>query len=162
MPQTPSHTARLLADIGGTNARFAWQATPGAPITDVQVLPGAQYPTLQAALHAYLDGLGRGAPAAVAIAIANPITGDQVRMTNHDWAFSQSAVKAEFGLRTLRMLNDFTALALALPDLPAAELRQVGGSAAVLTVAAKPGSRKVCVRVVDLFGFEAEVVETIN
>jgi glucokinase len=135
MPQTPSHTARLLADIGGTNARFAWQATPGAPITDVQVLPGAQYPTLQAALHAYLDGLGRGAPAAVAIAIANPITGDQVRMTNHDWAFSQSAVKAEFGLRTLRMLNDFTALALALPDLPAAELRQVGGSAAVPGVA---------------------------
>lgn len=135
MPQIPSHTARLLADIGGTNARFAWQATPGAPITDVQVLPGAQYPTLQAALHAYLDGLGRGAPAAVAIAIANPITGDQVRMTNHDWAFSQSAVKAEFGLRTLRMLNDFTALALALPDLPAAELRQVGGSAAVPGVA---------------------------
>lgn len=135
MSLTPSDTARLLADIGGTNARFAWQAAPGAPITDVQVLPGAQYPTLQAAMHAYLDGLGRGAPAAVAIAIANPITGDQVRMTNHDWAFSQSAVKAEFGLRTLRLLNDFTALALALPDLPAAELRQVGGGAAVPGVA---------------------------
>lgn len=135
MPQTPSDTARLLADIGGTNARFAWQAAPGAPITDVQVLPGAHYPTLQAAMHAYLDGLGRGAPAAVAIAIANPITGDMVRMTNHDWAFSQSAVKAEFGLRTLRLLNDFTALALALPDLPAAELRQVGGGEAVPGVA---------------------------
>lgn len=135
MSLTPSDTARLLADIGGTNARFAWQAAPGAPITDVQVLPGAHYPTLQAAMHAYLDGLGRGAPAAVAIAIANPITGDQVRMTNHDWAFSQSAVKAEFGLRTLRLLNDFTALALALPDLPAAELRQVGGGEAVPGVA---------------------------
>ena len=135
MPQTPPDTARLLADIGGTNARFAWQAAPGAPITDVQVLPGAHYPTLQAAMHAYLDGLGRGAPAAVAIAIANPITGDMVRMTNHDWAFSQSAVKAEFGLRTLRLLNDFTALALALPDLPAAELRQVGGGEAVPGVA---------------------------
>lgn len=135
MSMTPSDTARLLADIGGTNARFAWQAAPGAPISDVQVLPGAQYPTLQAAMHAYLDGLGRGAPAAVAIAIANPITGDMVRMTNHDWAFSQSAVKAEFGLRTLRLLNDFTALALALPDLPAAELRQVGGGEAVPGVA---------------------------
>jgi glucokinase len=135
MPQISPDTARLLADIGGTNARFAWQAAPGAPITDVQVLPGAQYPTLQAAMRAYLDGLGRGAPAAVAIAIANPITGDQVRMTNHDWAFSQTAVKAEFGLRTLRLLNDFTALALALPDLPAAELRQVGGGAAVPGVA---------------------------
>lgn len=135
MSMTPSDTARLLADIGGTNARFAWQAAPGAPISDVQVLPGAQYPTLQAAMRAYLDGLGRGAPAAVAIAIANPITGDMVRMTNHDWAFSQSAVKAEFGLRTLRLLNDFTALALALPDLPVAELRQVGGGEAVPGVA---------------------------
>ncbi|MGM9427011.1 glucokinase [Hydrogenophaga sp. MI9] len=135
MADSTVSTSRLLADIGGTNARFAWQAAPGAAITDVRVLPGAQYPTLQAAMHAYLDGLGRGAPASVAIAIANPITGDLVRMTNHDWAFSQSAVKAEFGLRNLRLLNDFTALALALPDLPAAELRRVGGGEAVPGVA---------------------------
>ena len=135
MAESTASTSRLLADIGGTNARFAWQNAAGAPITDVRVLPGAQYPTLQAAMHAYLDGLGRGAPASVAIAIANPITGDMVRMTNHDWAFSQSAVKAEFGLRNLRLLNDFTALALALPDLPADELRQVGGGEAVPGVA---------------------------
>lgn len=126
---------RLLADVGGTNARFAWQAAPGAPIADVRVLPGADHPTLQAAMHAYIEGLGKGRPRAAAIAIANPITGDQVRMTNHDWAFSQSAMKAEFGLHTLRLLNDFTALALALPDLPAAELRQLGGGAAVPGVA---------------------------
>lgn len=126
---------RLLADVGGTNARFAWQDAPGAPITDVQVLPGAGYPTLQAAMHAYVDGLGKGPPKTAAIAIANPITGDMVRMTNHDWAFSQSAVKAEFGLHTLRLLNDFTALALALPDIPATELRQLGGAAAVPGVA---------------------------
>lgn len=122
-----SETARLLADVGGTNARFAWQASAGAPLTDVRVLPGADFPTLQAAMHAYLEGLGRGRPALAAIAIANPITGDQVRMTNHHWAFSQAAVKAEFDLTHLRLLNDFTALALALPDLPASELRQIGG-----------------------------------
>ncbi len=122
---------RLLADVGGTNARFACQASAGAPITDVRVLPCAEHPTLQAAMHAYLDGLGQGRPQAAAIAIANPITGDEVRMTNHHWAFSQSAVKAEFGLQNLQLLNDFTALALALPVLPADELRQVGGGAAV-------------------------------
>lgn len=130
MPEnTPDH-ARLLADIGGTNARFAWQAASGAPLTDVRVLPVADYPTLQAAIHNYLDGLGRGVPAAVAIAIANPITGDQIRMTNHDWSFSQAAVQAEFGFSTWRLLNDFTALALALPDLADADLRQVGGTVA--------------------------------
>lgn len=122
---------RLLADVGGTNARFAWQASAGAPIADVRVLPCAEHPTLQAAMHAYLDGLNQGRPQAAAIAIANPITGDEVRMTNHHWVFSQSAVKAEFGLQTLQLLNDFTALALALPVLPADELRQVGGAAAV-------------------------------
>ena len=122
-----SLSPRLLADVGGTNARFAWQAGAGAPVTDVRVLPGADFPTLQAAMHAYLEGLGRGRPALAAVAIANPITGDQVRMTNHHWAFSQAAVKAEFGLTHLRLLNDFTALALALPDLPANELRQIGG-----------------------------------
>lgn len=122
---------RLLADVGGTNARFAWQASAGAPISDVRVLPCADYPTLPAAMHAYLDGLNQGRPLAAAIAIANPITGDEVRMTNHHWVFSQSAVKAEFGLQTLQLLNDFTALALALPVLPADELRQVGGTTAV-------------------------------
>ena len=119
---TSANSARLLADVGGTNARFAWATDQGAPIEHVKVLPCAEYPTLQAAMHAYLDGLaplGLGQPAHAAIAIANPITGDQVTMTNHHWSFSQAAVKAEFGLRNLRLLNDFTALALALPDLPA-------------------------------------------
>jgi glucokinase len=125
-----SETGRLLADVGGTNARFAWQAHEGAPVSDVHVLPVADFPTLQAAMHAYLEGPGRGRPAMAAIAIANPITGDQIRMTNHHWAFSQAAVKAEFGLSHLRLLNDFTALALALPDLPASELHQVGGGVA--------------------------------
>lgn len=127
-PATPS--ARLLADVGGTNARFAWAAGPGAPITDVRVLPCADHARLQDAIRVYLDGLGRGVPELVAIAIANPITGDQVRMTNHVWQFSQTAVKAEFGFKHWRLLNDFTALALALPDLSAHELRQVGGGVA--------------------------------
>lgn len=123
--------ARLLADVGGTNARFAWQSGPGEPITDVRVLPCAEYATLQDAIRVYLNDLGHGTPDAVAIAIANPITGDQIRMTNHHWSFSQLAVKAEFGFNTLRMLNDFTALALALPDLPTQELRQIGGGSAM-------------------------------
>jgi glucokinase len=127
----PNTHARLLADVGGTNARFAWQEQALAPLTHVRVLPGADYPTLQAAMRAYIDSVGQGEPAEAAIAIANPITGDAVRMTNHHWAFSQSAVRAEFGLRRLRLLNDFTALALALPDLTSEQLRQLGGQSAV-------------------------------
>lgn len=131
MKPTAISNARLLADVGGTNARFAWQVHAHAPLTHVRVLPGADYPTLQAAMRAYIDTVEQGEPAEAAIAIANPITGDAVRMTNHHWAFSQAAVRAEFGLRRLRLLNDFTALALALPDLAPEQLRQVGGQVAL-------------------------------
>lgn len=127
---SPAPVARLLADVGGTHARFAWQAGSGLPLTDVQVLQCADFPTLQSAMQAYLQGLGRGAPPQAAIAIANPVWGDQVTMTNHHWSFSQAALRSAFGIETLHVLNDFTALALALPELPENELRQVGGGAA--------------------------------
>ncbi|MBL8348729.1 MAG: glucokinase [Burkholderiaceae bacterium] len=123
--------ARLLADVGGTNARFAWQPAAGAAIGDVIVLPCADHATLADAIATYLGRLGRGTPSECAIAIANPVTGDQVRMTNHHWAFSISALEAQCGFERLRVLNDFTALALALPSLPRDELRQVGGEAPV-------------------------------
>ena len=135
-PSTPASSdasstqGRLLADVGGTNARLAWQDGRGAPIEHIQVLPVADHASLQDAIRAYLGGLGRR-PAAAAIAMANPVTGDLVRMTNHHWSFSQAALRAELGLSTLRVLNDFTALALALPHLPAHELRAVGGGTAV-------------------------------
>lgn len=118
---------RLLGDVGGTNARFAWQAGSGAPITDQRVLATADFATLADAMRHYLEQIGRGNPAQAAIAIANPVVGDQVRMTNHHWSFSIAALQARFGLTRLRVLNDFTALALALPSLSADERRQVGG-----------------------------------
>ena len=129
MPSS-SRQGRLLADVGGTNARLAWQDGQGTPIEHIKVLPVAEHASLQAAIRVYLGGLGRQ-PAAAAIAMANPVTGDLVSMTNHDWSFSQAALRDELGLTTLRVLNDFTALALALPHLPAHELRQVGGGRAV-------------------------------
>jgi glucokinase len=123
-------TARLLADIGGTNARFAWQAAPGAPLDAVTVLPVEDYAQLQDALRHYLDTIAPGPVGVAAIAIASPVLGDRVRMTNHRWAFSQRELQADLGLQRLRVINDFTALALALPVLPAGHRRQVGGAAA--------------------------------
>jgi len=123
--------ARLLADIGGTNARFGWQRESGAPIDDITALPCADHASLRDAIGVYLGRLGRAAPSACAIAIANPIVGDRVRMTNRDWTFSIAELKASFAFERLQVLNDFTALALALPALRADDLRQVGGGPAV-------------------------------
>lgn len=127
--------ARLLADVGGTNARFAWQDARGAAIGDVMVLPCAEYASIAEAIAAYLGRLGRVAPRACAIAIANPVVGDLVEMTNHGWTFSRDALAARFGFERMTVLNDFTALALALPSLRADELRQVGGSRVVADAA---------------------------
>ncbi len=122
---------RLLADIGGTNARFAWQAGRDGPIEDQITLPCAQYVTVEAAIREYLGRIDRPTPLECAIAIANPVHGDRVQMTNHHWSFSISALRQSLGLQRLEVLNDFTALALALPGLAADEKRQVGGGHAL-------------------------------
>jgi glucokinase len=62
--------------------------------------------------------------------IANPITGDVVRMTNHHWSFSISGMQQQLGLARFNVINDFTALALALPSIPAGNLVQIGGQEA--------------------------------
>ena len=122
---------RWLGDIGGTNARFGWQAQPQAPITHVQVLLCAEHPTLVDAAHSYLRAQGLTAPACAAFGIATAVHSDQVAMTNHPWAFSIDQTRQALGLQRLLLLNDFTALALALPQLRPDQLRQVGpGSAA--------------------------------
>jgi len=125
----------LLADVGGTNARFALELAPGQ-IDMIEVLPCADYPSLAAALLAYLAsptvaGAGIGNIRHGAIAIANPVTSDFVRMTNHHWAFSIEALRTECGFETLAVVNDFTALARSLPLLSATQKHQVGGGAAV-------------------------------
>jgi glucokinase len=122
---------RLLGDIGGTNARFAWVAGPGQPPGASAVYPCDRFTSLEAAIEHYLNEHGRPAPRWAAIGIANPVTGDQVRMTNRDWAFSISDMKRRFGLDRLLVINDFTALALALPALQPGDLEQVGGGQVV-------------------------------
>ncbi len=131
MSAQPHDTAaRVLADIGGTNARFAWQAGPGHPVQAVLNLPCAEHGSLSDAVHSYLHRTQRAIPAAIAIAIANPVVGDRVAMTNHHWSFSIRELKAQLGLQRLLVVNDFTALALALPRLGPADRWQLGGGAA--------------------------------
>ena len=121
---------RLLGDVGGTNARFGWQSHEGAPLEHVHVLPCAEYADIALAMEAYLARTGVGAPAAACIGIANPVTGDQVSMTNHHWSFSIQALQKRLALQQLKVINDFTALALALLSLPDAQRVQIGGRSA--------------------------------
>ena len=124
---------RLIADIGGTNARFA--LIDGDERHDEVVLACADYPDVVSAIEHYLDSVGaaKGAarPIEGALAIAGPITGDLVHLTNHAWQFSAARTRQALGWRRLIMLNDFTALAMAIRHLPREEIEQIGGGQSV-------------------------------
>ncbi|RYF12896.1 MAG: glucokinase [Deltaproteobacteria bacterium] len=118
----------LVADIGGTNARFGTVAGPGAAVDDVRVLPVAGHASPAAAVRAYLQGqpAGRPAPQSAAFALATPITSDRIALTNGAWDFSRAHTQAELGLQTFLCINDFEAQALSLPKLTAAQVRAWG------------------------------------
>ena len=125
------HGARLLADIGGTNARFALETAPRR-FEHVATLSCGAHASLGAAIAAYLATPVMRAAGPIrhaALAIANPVDGDRVCMTNHHWSFSQAALRAELGLATLLVVNDFSALAMALPYLGDGQRVLVGGGA---------------------------------
>lgn len=123
---SPAPYPRLVADIGGTNVRFAIIESPGVPPAHLRALGCADHAGVEDALRAWQAQTGASIPEVAGFGIATPVTGDEVAMTNHPWRFSIGALRAALGLRRLTLVNDFTALALALPALGAADLRQVG------------------------------------
>lgn len=105
----------LVADIGGTNARFAMVADGDNRPLEPRNLAVADYPTIVDASRAYLEMVALGEPCQAAISVASPVTGDWLNMTNHCWGFSVGETREALGLSQLKVLNDYTALALALP-----------------------------------------------
>jgi glucokinase len=114
---------RLIADIGGTNARFALVDLHGLP-AEACTLPVAGFPGLVEAAQAYLAG--RRVEEAV-VAVATPVEGDAVSFTNAPWSFSVREVQARLDLVRFAVINDFVAQALAVPHLRPGEREQVGG-----------------------------------
>jgi glucokinase len=119
----------LLADIGGTNARFALDYGGGC-IERIATLACADHAEFVDAVRTYLEGFADVPVRHAVVAIANPVSGDAIKMTNHHWAFSIEASRRALGLETLLLVNDFAALAMAVPELDASQLDQVGGGAA--------------------------------
>jgi glucokinase len=117
----------LIGDIGATNARFALLQDGTA--TSIRVLPVASHASLHDAIHAYFEGLGRSGetrPRIAAVAVAGPVTGDFLSFTNHPWSFSISGLARDLDLDHLDVINDFVAVALAVPRIGSSNRRQVG------------------------------------
>lgn len=117
----------LVGDIGGTRARFGLVGRDGTigRIADGECRDHAGLPD---ALAAYLEGAGGGArPRRAAISVACPVLGDRVSLTNHPWSFSIEEIRRRFGFETLAVINDFSAVARAVPHLGDADRMQFGG-----------------------------------
>jgi glucokinase len=114
----------LIADIGGSTSRFGLAVCGGRP-QQVVVVSNATVATLEAAITQYLARAGVR-PAAAIFAVAGPINGDDVALTNRSWRFGVRNLAARFGFSRMRVINDFEALAWAVLGLDTAECRAIG------------------------------------
>jgi glucokinase len=126
-----SGAVSLVGDIGGTNARFALVDQGSLQPRDEQTVRCAQFPGLEQAIRAYLAQNGNPHIRQAALDVATGITGDFVHLTNGPWGFSIEQTRSSLGLDRLKVINDFTALALSVPTLTPHEIRQIGGGTAV-------------------------------
>jgi glucokinase len=124
----------LIGDIGGTNARFAISdpVTPG--FTRAMILQCDAYESAELAIEHYLREIDAPRPDALCLAAAGPVVDGMVRITNNHWRLETGKLKRDFHTQAVRLLNDFEAIAYALPCLDPSHLRSIG-----LPGAAAPG-----------------------
>ncbi len=117
--------AILIADIGGTNARFALVGDGPRDLRSVEVLACAEFEGIEDAIARYLERRGVDEIVEACIAVAGPIHEDLVDLPNSPWSFSRAALRQHLAA-PLEILNDFTAQALAIDVLDPDEVTWFG------------------------------------
>ena len=117
----------LVGDVGGTNARFAVaRMVDGKPVLDHhESFPAETYPTFLEGVAAFIDGC-EVKPTGGVIAVAGPVTDGEIDLTNSPWRVSESELQT-LGLKPVKLINDFEALAWGAPVVPEEMLAKVGG-----------------------------------
>jgi glucokinase len=135
MEQFKDQDRLLVADIGGTHARFSFaDASIGASsLTPPFVLETNSFDTFSDALQEVMDETGRPVVRAAAVCAAGPVVagpkGPQIEMTNCSWVLSDKDLAEKLGTDDVALVNDFAALAHALQLFAPDDLRQIGGGA---------------------------------
>ena len=118
----------IIADLGGTNIRLGIIHDISASPVHIHELLVEDYTGLIDCIEHYLTLIPEMSIKNLSIAVATPVTGDQINLTNRDWGFSISKVGEHFNFDQVKVVNDFTGLALSLPLLSKEDLQQVGGT----------------------------------
>lgn len=117
----------LVGDIGGTNARFALVRRGQAGLESVQVRPCGDCTDLTGAIGDYLHEVGVDAVTEACLAVASSDRGNRVQLTNNHLCFDREDLRRRFQWRSLKIVNDFTAMALGVPQVDEARLVHVCG-----------------------------------
>lgn len=119
--------ASLVADIGGTHARFALVDEGGVQLRAIEVLPCQHYDHPEQAVADYLRRVGVDSVGQACLAVACPVRGSRVKMTNSPWFFCPGQLREQFGWSACKLINDFSAMALGILHVPESSLVHVCG-----------------------------------
>ncbi|HEX8449158.1 MAG TPA: glucokinase, partial [Allosphingosinicella sp.] len=123
-------TEIVAIDIGGTHARFAFAEVEGgrvARLGEACTLRTAEHESLESAWRAFAAAAGRRLPGAAAIAMAGPVQGELVKLTNNGWTIRPASIGSALGLERHLLINDFGAVAHAVAQLDEAHFSHLCG-----------------------------------
>jgi glucokinase len=117
----------LIGDIGGTNARFAILRDAFAEPKEFPIVQTANFATIDEAIQTAILDKTSIQPLSAVLAVAGPVDGDEIELTNCDWVVKPRHMIANLGLEEVLVVNDFEAQALAVVALGAEHLEKIGG-----------------------------------
>lgn len=116
---------QIVADIGGTNARFAYVENYNSELLGIEVFPCADFPFLVDAIRAYMQRGNVTRIDKICLAVAGPVEADWIDLPNNHWAFSQEQLADSLGV-VVEVINDFSAQVLSIDALDETELQWLG------------------------------------
>ena len=124
-------TWNLVGDIGGTNARFGINRSAKGDHQAIANYKVADYPDFSDVLRHLMEdvtrlGLADGAPSSACFAVAGPPHMEMVSFTNSSWRFTRELIREQTGVKGVHIINDFAAVARALPLLTDTDRVQIG------------------------------------
>ena len=120
-----SKPVQIIADIGGTNARFCYVQPNSTELLGVEIFPCSDFPFFVDAVLAYMDHGHVGKVDKMCLAVAGPVEKDWIDLPNNHWAFSREALQQQLGV-AVTVINDFTAQVFSIDSLNAADLHWIG------------------------------------
>lgn len=117
----------LVGDIGGTNGRFALLTAKNAELISFPTVRTADFPNIDDAIRGAIFTATGIRPKSTLLAIAGPVSSDEIELTNCPWVIRPKVMMATLGFEEVIVLNDFEAQALAVVALDKEHLEQIGG-----------------------------------